>query len=378
MNKAILDLGSRRWPIVLLSLFVVMAFLAACSQPTAPVPTSAPASAPSSAPAAAATKAPAPASTAPTSAPTAAKVDFPANKPITMIVGATAGGGMDAAARTLAPYLEKALGTKVVLVNKPAAGGQASLSELAKTKPDGYTVAMISVPAHNSLWLDPARKPDFKGSDLLPIANHVWDPGTIVVRTDSPWKTISDFVKAGKENPGKLSVTFGATGNDDHFHVMDIMDKSGADFLCAPTQAGHGAAVTQFLGGHVDALACNESEAIPLVKNGDARMLALSHSKRSKYSPDVPTMKELGLDVMSYSLRGYVAPKGISKPIMDILERGFKAAITDPEQVEKLEKMGSPVEYLGSEEYAKIIITEDEKVSRLAKKFNLFEAIPQN
>lgn len=307
----------------------------------------------------------------------AAAADFPAGRPVTMVLHASAGGGFDVGVRALQPYLEETLGSRLVVTHQPAAAGLVMLTQMSKTKPDGYTIGSIYLPGFNAMWLDPRRQPTFKRKDFKFLAGHVWDPCSIIVRPGAPWKAFPEFVKEAKGKPGELSVGLGGIVSDDHLFLLDIMSKTGTDIKLVHFDAS-APAITAFLGGHVQGLAVNEAEAGPLVKRGDARFLALAHTRRSKYFPDVPILKEQGIDVTASAIRGFLAPAGVPQPIFDVLAKALKGAITNPEHVKKMDAMGFPVAYQSPEEFTETVLKEDTKVAMLAKQFKLFDPLPQD
>ena len=319
--------------------------ISACSAPAAaPAPTAAPAKAaePAAAPKAAApTQAPA----APTAAP-AAKTDFPtAGKPITIIVGAAAGGPNDVSARLIAPLMEKDLGTPVQVVNKPGAGWQVGLTEMAKSKPDGYTIGYAPLPQTILVYLDPERKTAFGRKDVQPLAMHVVDPGVMAVKKDSPIKTLKDLVDAGKAKPGTIKE--GDTGilGDDHVAAMMLEQQTGFQFAQVHFE-GAALVMTALLGGHIDVYVGNVGDVITQARAGEVRVLGVMDKERSKYLPDVPTFEEQGFKLTSSSSRAIAMPAGAPKDVLDRLNGALKKAITDPEHMKKMDEGATPVKYM--------------------------------
>jgi tripartite-type tricarboxylate transporter receptor subunit TctC len=307
----------------------------------------------------------------------AGTADFPGGRPVTMVLHASAGGGFDVGVRALQPYLEAALGSRLVVTHQPASAGLVMLTQMSKAKPDGYTVGSIYLPGFNAMWLDSRRQPTFKRKDFKFVAGHVWDPCSIIVKPGAPWTAFPEFVKDAKAKPGALSIGLGGIVSDDHLFLLDIMAKTGTDIKLVHFDAS-APAITAFLGGHVQGLCVNEAEAGPLVKRGDARFLALGHTRRSKYFPDVPILREQGIDVTGSAIRGFLVPAEVPQPIFDVLATAFKDAITNPEHVKKMDGMGFPVAYLSPQEFTETVLREDAKVTMLAKQFKLFDPLPQD
>jgi tripartite-type tricarboxylate transporter receptor subunit TctC len=329
----------------------------ACSAPAAaPAPTQPPASAPK---AADATKAPAaataaPAAAQPTSAPAKA-VDFPIKgKPITLIVGAAAGGGNDIGARILAPGLEKELGVPVQVMNKEGAVQQVGINEMIKSKPDGHTLAYLSIPSCFTSYLDPNRKATatFSHKDIQQVANDVIDPEAIMVRADSPFKTLKDFVDAAKANPNGLKLgTAGFMGNT-HLELLLFQKVAGVKFTFVHFESG-APSVTALLGGHVDAIDGTVGAVSASYKSGQVRYLAVADKVRSPSFPSVPTMEEEGYKVYYGSSRGISAPAGTPKEVVDILAKAIKKVADTPEVKQKEADLGLTQMYMGPEEYTK-------------------------
>ncbi len=317
------------------------------------------------------------AATAAWAAPGRAATNFPGGRPVTMVLHASAGGGFDVGVRALQPFLEETLGARLVVTHQPASAGLVMLTQMSKARPDGYTMGSIYLPGFNAMWLDPRRQPTFKRKDFKFLAGHVWDPCSIIVKPGAPWKAFPEFVKDAQAKPGELSIGLGGIVSDDHLFLLDIMAKTGTDIKLVHFDAS-APAVTAFLGGHVQGLCVNEAEAGPLVKRGDARFLALAHSQRSKYFPDVPVLREQGIDVVASAVRGFLVPAGVPQPIFDVLAKALKEAITNPEHVKKMDAMGFPVAYLSPEEFTEAVLKEDARVAMLAKRFKLFDPLPQD
>lgn len=291
------------------------------------------------------------------------KIDYP-NRSITLMIAYAAGGGTDVGARILTPYVEKILGQPIVIVNKPGGGGWVCWSELASAKPDGYTIGYINTPNFMTGYLDPSLKNPHKLQDFVPIANHVLDPGAIAVRKDSPFKDVKDIIEAAKKNPGKITVTSTGVGSDDHLAAIQIERITGAKFNVIHSK-GFAENLTAVMGGHVDVLFGNLGEVLGPSRAGDIRVLALMDNERAKDLPDVPTLKELGINVISYSARGIAAPKGTPKEIIDILAKAFKEGIENPEHIKKMAEVGLPVKYMGPEEYQKFLEEDEKKVKEI-------------
>jgi tripartite-type tricarboxylate transporter receptor subunit TctC len=284
---------------------------------------------------------------------TASAQQFP-DKPIQLMVAFPAGGSTDVAARIVAAIAEKALGQSIVVVNKGGAGGQIGWTELVRQKPDGYYIGFINLPATNTVILDPERKAIFTERDFTPIINQVLDPGVIWVRTDSPYKTVQDLIDGAKKSPGTIRAATTGILSDDHLAILMTEEAApGANFRLVHLDGG-AAQFKEIMSGNIDVAFDNVGSIVKRVQSGEVRALAVMDDVRSKFLPDVPTMKELGYStVISSSTRGIAGPKGMPAPIVDKLRDVLHKAMADPEHVKKLEDQGIAIKIMVGDEYDK-------------------------
>ena len=275
--------------------------------------------------------------------------DFP-NKPVTLICPWPAGGSTDQHLRIVAQLASKHLGQAIVVENKPGAGGTLGAIALASTaKPDGYTISQIPLgvfrfPHMQKVQFDPRK--DF--TYIIGLSGYTFG---LVVRPESPWKTLGDFVAAGKAKPGAIS--FGSTGNGTSPHLLmeDLQLKSGAQFQHVPFK-GNAEGMNAFLGGHIDAMS-DASGWGTHVDGGKARLLATFTEQRTKRWPTAPTAKEQGLDIVYPSPYGLAGPKGMDPKVLQILHDAFKKALDDPEHQKTLDKLDQILWYRNSADYTK-------------------------
>jgi tripartite-type tricarboxylate transporter receptor subunit TctC len=282
-----------------------------------------------------------------------AQQDFP-TKPVQLMVAYPAGGSTDIAARIVAAIAEKSLGQPIVVVNKGGAGGQVGWTELVRQRPDGYSLGFINLPATNTVILDPDRKAIFTEKDFTPIINQVLDPGVIWVKADSPYKTAQDLIDAAKKSPNTIRAATTGILSDDHLAILMTEEAApGAVFRLVHLEGG-AAQFKEIMAGNIDVAFDNVGTITPRVKSGEVRALAVMDDVRSKFLPDVPTMKELGYPtVISSSTRGIAGPKGMPQPIVSKLQDVLKKAMEDPEHLGKLETQGLAIKIMVGEEYAK-------------------------
>jgi tripartite-type tricarboxylate transporter receptor subunit TctC len=278
--------------------------------------------------------------------------EFPA-RPITLMVPWVAGGGTDTGARILAAVAEKKMGQPIVVINKVGAGSQVGCTELARAKADGYYLGCVSLPALNTIILDPERKAVFGVDSFLPIINQVLDPGLIWVKADSPYKTLKDLLEDAKKRPlGVRASTTGILG-DDHMAILMMEEVAGVQFRIVHFEGG-AQQLTATLGGQVDVSFDNVGSVMTRIKGGQLRGLAVMDPERSKFLPDVPTTVELGFPtVISSSTRGIMGPKGVPAPVVKKIQEVFLDAMKNPEHMDKMDKAGLAVKPIMGEEYIK-------------------------
>jgi len=275
-------------------------------------------------------------------------------KPITMIVPFPPGGVADIVGRPLAASMEKTLRQPVVVVNRTGAGGAVGMAAVAKSAPDGYTILM----ALSSISIFPVsdringKAPAYEMSDFAPIALITADPTVLVVRTDSPWRTLKEFVATAKAYPG--TVNYSSSGVYGTLHVaMEIFaNAAGIKLFHVPYQGG-GPAVTALLGGQVHALASGPAAAVGQIKGGKMRALASWSTKRLDLLPEIPTFKELGYDAEFYIWSGVLAPASTPVPVINRLREAVREAANSAEFRGVMDKVSTPVSYLDAPEFKK-------------------------
>jgi tripartite-type tricarboxylate transporter receptor subunit TctC len=338
----------RRAFMSMVAFLVAGSLLAGCTQAAPAAPTAALTKAPAAAP----TAAPASPTAAP-AAPTA--VPQPAwpekGKTITIIVPWDPGSGADVLARLLAPALQKDLGVNVEVVDKPGGGTQIGLTELAKAKPDGYTIGMTNQTTTVMTYLDPARQAAYGRKDFSPIVNYAQDTTSIAVPPDSPFKTLKDLVDAAKAKPNTVKIGDTGAGTSPHLDLLRFLDMTGLKAAVVHFSGG-ATAVTAVLGGHVDATNQGLGTMAGQVKGGQVRVLGVMAAKRSRFAPDAPTMEEQGWKVYGPSTRSFAGPGGMPKAIVDRLAQAFKKTLDDPDIQKKLDETYLEPTFMNPEEFA--------------------------
>ncbi|MFA5026799.1 MAG: tripartite tricarboxylate transporter substrate binding protein [Candidatus Methylomirabilota bacterium] len=274
-------------------------------------------------------------------------------KAIQMLVGFAAGGSSDAGARILASGMEKELGTPVVVVNKPGASGQIMYTMLTQSKPDGYTFGNTNFPSSVVSYLDPARKATYARKDFAPLALHVLDPALFAVKADSPFKTLKEVVDAAKASPKKIRVSTTGIQSDEAFAILQLQKMTGAQFAMVHFSGGIAQAMTAFLGGKFEVLCANVGDLLSQFKSGEVRILGIMDDEPSHFYPGVKTFEAQGYKLYNSSSRGFAAPAGTPKEIMDILSGAIKKVVASEDHKKRMADMGLTLRYMDPGQYTK-------------------------
>ena len=272
---------------------------------------------------------------------------YPA-RPITLLVPWVAGGGTDIALRALADSAGKYLGQRIVIENKPGAGGALAAQQMASSaKPDGYTLAQLP--------LGVFRLPHMVKTSFDPLTDLTWilniagyQFGTSV-RTDSPWKTWDELIAYVKANPGKISFASPGTGTSLHLVMEDLSIRLGLNWVHVPYK-GSAEAIVALRGSHVQVQA--GSPPWELVEAGQVRPLVMWGNERNTRVPNVPTLKEL-YGIVANSPWGIGGPKRMDPKVIKVLHDAFKRAAEEPAYLKVLDRLGMEPYYMAGEDYAK-------------------------
>jgi len=289
-------------------------------------------------------------------------------KPVQLIVPWKAGGGTDSLFRIVAHYAGKYLGQPVVIVNVPGVGGTLGARQGKDSKPNGYTLTATHESVISSYLTGVS---EFNYSDFIPIANMAVNPIVLSAKWDAPWQNMKDLVADAKKRPNqvKYGVTLGSTS---HFYALGIASNAGVKFKVigyegtAPRRAA-------LLGGFID-LTDNPAGAIK--KYAAAKKMkgmGITAEKRHHLCPDVPTMKEQGVNAVYGTNRGICAPLGTPKPIIEKVAKALKQVSEDPEFLKKLEAIGSTSNYMDAAGYKAYIEEATGLYTKLAKEFGLYK-----
>ena len=292
---------------------------------------------------------------------------FP-TRPITFLIPYPPGGTTDVAARALAAATEKHLGQPIIIENKPGATGTLAAAQMAATaKPDGYTVALIPIsvfrlPFLNKTTFNPSE--DF--SYIIRVTGYTYG---VVVKADAPWKTFEEFLADAKTNPGKVSYGTAGSNSSQHIAMSLIAKQRGIEWVHVPFR-GTPDEVNAVLGGHVHAIADPTGWA-PQVNSGQLRLLVTWSASRSASWPTVPTLKEVGIDMVVNSPYGFAGPKGMDPKVVTILHDAIKKGMAEPSFGAALALLDQEPLYLNTEDYRAYAMREIAEQRRIVQALRL-------
>jgi len=269
-----------------------------------------------------------------------------------------AGGNADNRSRQVAQVMGRLLGQTIIVDNKVGGGGNIGTDMIAKAKPDGYIIGMgnfaplaVNHALFKKLSFDPFN-------DLLPIMLIERGPLVLMVRNDSPYKSVKDLVAAAKAKPGQLAYASGGIGGTHHLSGALFVHQAGIDLIHAPYKSGS-AGATDLMGGQVQMMFEQMYAATPSIRGGKLRPLAITSKIRSALLPDIPTMAEAGfpgVEVLNW--QGIIGPKGLPTEIVKLLNSVGNKALQEPDLRDKITSQGNEVGGGSPEAFAALIKAE--------------------
>ena len=291
---------------------------------------------------------------------------FPHRSPIEITVLFPAGTSADVTARMLAEGMGRQLGQRVLVVNRPGAGGAIGYKYVQAQKPDGYSLVWnsnsISTTFHSG-----QLQFDYQAFDA--VARVLVESVVVAVRADARWKTLTDLVAEAKSRPKAISVGHSGIGSHTHISLAALFRASGADVNEVPFGAAQ--VVPSLLGGHVDAVVQLPAALSAPVKQGQARLIAALIPNRDPALPDVPTAREQGIDVSLEAWRGIAVPRGTPRQAIEMLEGAIRRTVESVEFQKASENLGVRPAFMPASEFSALVAKEDASLSRLMQLIGL-------
>lgn len=290
--------------------------------------------------------------------------DYPA-RPVKWVVPYPPGGATDIVARLIGHRLSERLGQQFIIENKPGAGNNVGTDSVVKSDPDGYTLLLVN-PA-NAINASLYAKLNFNFiNDIAPVAGITRVPNVMIVPKDFPAKTVAEFIAYAKANPGKVNMASSGNGTSIHLSGELFKAMAGVDLLHVPYR-GSAPAITDMLGGRVQVMFDNMPSAVPHVKAGTLRAIAVTTAQRSPELPDVPTVGDTVKDYEASAWFGLGAPKGTPRPVIEKLNKEVNAILEEPEIKKRLAEMGGNTLQGTPEQFGAIIESETTKWEKVVK-----------
>jgi putative tricarboxylic transport membrane protein len=291
---------------------------------------------------------------------------FPQRGPLEITVLFPAGSSADVTARMLADGMSRQLNQRVLVVNRPGAGGAIGYKYVQAQKPDGYALVWnsnsISTTYHSG-----QLGFDYQAFDA--VARVLVESVVLAVKSDSRWRTLQDFVAEGKSKPKTLNVGHSGIGSHTHISLAALTSKAGMDVNEVPFGAAQ--VVPSLLGGHVDAVVQLPGALAAPVKQGQVRLLAALIPSRDPALPEVATAKEQGIDVSLEAWRGIAVPRGTPRAVISQLESAIRNTIGSVEFVKGSENLGVRPAFMSADEFGALIAKEDAELARLMQSIGL-------
>jgi tripartite-type tricarboxylate transporter receptor subunit TctC len=285
---------------------------------------------------------------------------------IDMTVLFPAGTSADVTARMLAQGMGRQLGVNVLAVNRPGAGGAIGYKYVASQKPDGYSIVWNSNSISTTYHMGQSPL-DYHAFD--PVARVLVESVVIAVRSEASWKTLKDLIAAARAKPDAVTVANSGVGSHTHLAAVALFKTAGVEVTHVPYAASQ--IVPNLMGGHVDVVVQFPGALAANVQSGRLRLLAALSAQRDPAFPDVPTARELGLDIALDAWRGVAVPRGTPVAIIAALEKSIRATVQSAEFSAAAEKLYVSPGFLPAAEFGKLIASEDAYLARIMEQVGL-------
>ena len=298
-----------------------------------------------------------------------AQTKYP-SRPIQFICPWGAGGGTDRVARMLAVLLEKDLGQPVTVVNRTGGGGAVGHTAGSTAAPDGHTITIVTVEITMMHWMGLAK---VNYADFKPVALVNMDPAGVNVKADAPWKTLKELLDYAKANPGKLKASGTGKGGIWDLARAGMLKTAGISVDAIPWVPSEGAApgLQELAAGGVQVVTCSLPEARSMIEAKKVRALAIMGENRAELFPEVPTLKELGLNWTMGAWRGIGIPKGTPDDIVKVLEKSLEKAVASAEFKKFMLDNGFGILWKPAAEHGKFMAEGDKEMGVLMKEVGL-------
>ena len=286
---------------------------------------------------------------------------------VRVIIPWSVGGMTDVLTRPIASALEQEFGVPFVVENKPGGGGVVGSLEIENSKADGYVIGTTSMSTVSAKYVSPMY-PDINNVKL--VSQVITIPATVTVSANSPFKTAAELIAYAKANPGKLKNSNSGTGASAHIYASYFEALAGIQMNHIPYPA-YAEAITALLGDHVDLTNIPLPDVAPHIDAGKLRLLAIASAERHPSYPDVPTLKELGIDAVMGNYSGFVAPKGMDSAQVATIDKAIGKVMQDPKIRKFLIDAGYQPVYLNSQEFEKVIADAEKQLDYLVNELGI-------
>ena len=293
------------------------------------------------------------------------------SKSIAFVVPYAPGGNVDVSARILQAAIGDALGARIIVDNKPGAGGLIAGEYVARAEPDGHT---LFVGSNGPIVLGPMTmpKPPYQWDEVFaPVSSLAFATNMLLVRPGLPVNSVADLVDYARKNPGKLTLAVSSGASINHFMAELLKLKAGIEWTEVHYR-GNAPAINDMIAGHVDLGFQQLVDSLQHIQSGKLRALAVLGPKRVAAVPDVPTIAEAGFpDVQGITFNGLFAPKGTPQPVVEKLSVAIRAALQKQSVIDQLAALGSEARGSTPEEFAKFLADETRKWTEVMKQANI-------